>query len=78
MATSDFTPDSENPKVVNPTLRALGIVHRLNRYDPEEIRRSLEQAEVRYPHARETGAQRLSRLARVVGESFNHIAPEEK
>ena len=74
MATSSI---DSTPKVVNPNLRALEIVHRLNRYDPEEIRRSLEQAEARYPHTRETSAQRISRLARVVGESFNHLSDAE-
>jgi len=74
MATSIVNP---TPKVVNPNLRALEIVHRLNRYDPDEIRRSLEQAEAHYPSRDiKTPAQRISRLARVVGEAFNHVAPD--
>lgn len=74
MATSSIP---ESPEIVNPNLRALDVVSRLNRYDPDEVRRSLEQAEAHYPlRDRQTPAQRISRLARVVGESFNHVNPD--
>lgn len=75
MATSSI-PNS--PKVVNPNQCAADIVHRLNRYDPEAARRTLEQVEALFPQLQMTPAQRLSRLARIVGESFNHEAPEAK
>jgi hypothetical protein len=68
---------SDNPEFSNPTAAALDLVHRLNRYDRDEVIAALEAAQARYPHTRETGAQRISRLARVVGESFNHLSGEE-
>lgn len=68
---------TNSPRVVNPNLRALEIVHRLNNYDPEAVRRTLEQAEAFFPQLRSTPAQRVSRLARIIGESFNHLAPED-
>ena len=73
MATSSLP---QSPIVVNPNQLALDIVHRLNNYDPEAVRRTLEQVEAYFPQLQQTAAQRLSRLARVVGESFNHLAPD--